>query len=121
MSIADCYSGLDLQRRQKIVSLHAVAVIGANVARLDDAVGADQEGRRNRQHPRLIALEWGDIKAACKYTPTVSGLIPTGLGGVGRAGASKHGAIDSEAIRHFKFVAASSILGVSVQTECAKI
>jgi hypothetical protein len=43
----------------------------------------------------------------------------SGHGGVGRVGGSKHGAIDSEAIRHFKFVAAFSILSVSAQTACA--
>ena len=44
MSIADCYSGLGLQRRQKIVDRHTVAVIGVNVAGLDEAVRADHEG-----------------------------------------------------------------------------
>jgi len=63
----------------------------------------------------------GRYQSRLQIHPKVSGLIPTRFGGVGRVGGSKHGAIDSEAIRHFKFVTVFSIIGVSAQTKCAKI
>src|SRR5271163_3419353 len=53
-----------LECRQEFVHIHAPAIIRIDVARLHDAVLADDESGRYREHPRLVALVRGDVETA---------------------------------------------------------
>src|SRR5271157_1173896 len=50
----------------KRVDLHALAIIRVQIARCYQAVGADDEGRRDRQHPGGVAL-------ICRHVPSRTG------------------------------------------------
>src|SRR5512147_3303007 len=55
------------ERGDHILDRHAHAVVRIDEARGDDAVGADDEGGRDRQHPILGALGYRRVPAATDH------------------------------------------------------
>src|SRR5690349_2700413 len=53
--------------RDDIFDRHSFAIVGVNEASFDQSVGADNEGRRNRQSPMVIRLEGRDVPTSGRH------------------------------------------------------